>query len=165
MRIINKNECSYLNDYIIDSEGNIVNPGVEVVRGINNLDKLFQALKYLDDQPAYSPKPSLDGFKPMTANSYAVKNTKTKTLDKKAKEAAKILKELEHAEVVDITNEALKKWTPVLDFFSSNYIVDKGESEPVYPFTCAIITPVGTDFSTSDVVSIVSCGVEHHIGD
>lgn len=155
MRIVKKEDCKFLNGYIVDDDSNVVNPGAEIVGGINDLDVMLQALRYYQDQPEYSPAPSMKGFKPVKGNSYVVKPDETPALDAKTEQAKAILEELDMLEKVEQTNCNLKHWSNVLDFIANDCIVDKGDSEPVLPFTAVYIDPVGDDFTVEEAVKII----------
>lgn len=58
-------------------------------------------------------------------------------------------------EKVEQTNCNLKHWSNVLDFIANDCIVDKGDSEPVLPFTAVYIDPVGDDLSVEEAVKII----------
>ena len=61
-KLVSKKDLKYVNGYIMDNEGTIVNIDYHIANFLNKLEVCIQKAKYIKAQPECQFPPSLNGF-------------------------------------------------------------------------------------------------------
>lgn len=160
MKMYKKSELTLNHGLLVSKDGDIVLPDYRIVRQANALEDMVQETAYLMAQPEATPIPSLDGYKRVSIDDSETRKftVDTPTMDAKAEEAMKLMDEIDDMATADKANSMIKRFKPLLDFVSQDFVVDCGDQ--LYKFDTPVLGSV-LELTEADVVKAVAyvCGM------
>lgn len=128
-KLVSKKDLKYVNGYITDNEGTVVNIDYRIAHFLNKLEVRLQKAKYIKAQPECQFPPSLNGFELKSEHKvYKIEEPKTPKLDARANLAKDILDEMVAVNNAKECNEFIKANAVVFEWLDSDLIV-VGSSE------------------------------------
>lgn len=123
-KLVSKKDLKYVNGYITDNEGTVVNIDYRIAHFLNKLEVCIQKAKYIKAQPECQFPPSLDGFELESEHKvYKIEEPKTPKLDARANLAKGILDEMVAVNNAKECNEFIKANAVVFEWLDSDLIV------------------------------------------
>lgn len=159
MKMYKKSDLSLVNGMLVcESTGDIVIPDPHIVEQANSLETLAQKTSYLAAQPTATPMPSLDGFERLSIKDKLVKGAQfeatTPLLDIEAAKTMKMMDELDDMHIVEAANMMLTKFTDLLSFVNSDFVVDTGNTV-VIPFDMPTLGNV-LELKQKDITKVIA---------
>jgi len=159
MKMYKKSDLTLVNGMLVcESTGDIVIPDPRIVEQANELETLAQKTSYLTAQPAATPMPSLDGFERLSIKDKLVDGAQfeatTLLLDIEAAKTMKMMDELDDMHTVEAANMMLAKFTDLLSFVNSDFVVDTG-STIIIPFDMPTLGNV-LELRQKDITKVIA---------
>jgi hypothetical protein len=125
-KIVNKDQVQLIDGYFVH-DGEIVSLPWAVCRQAQELDLMVQEFRYIKAQPAYSPEPSLEGFKRKSMLSELPKidihKIPTPTIDEAIVTSMKFMDEIDLFNDAKKVNETIERFGELVRFCDSDHVV------------------------------------------
>lgn len=158
MKLYNKKDLEFKDGYLVDKDGNVIQPDPMVVMQANRLETTWQQANHWASQPKPEliPERTLDDFQreSMFDQPYEVVY-KTPVLDQKIEESLKLINEIEGSNITEIINNSINDYKELINWTSSDTFFGNDDVHNPAKFDTPVLgNPL--DYAAKGVVNVLA---------
>lgn len=138
MKLFKKKDLVYIDGMLVNEDTNeVVAVNQNIVIDLNSIETMYQQAKYLSEQGAYNPAPSLEGFERerfYTEKLPLAPEPETPVFDEKVKKSLALMDEMDAKAKTEKINESIEQFRDVFLFLEHDYVVNRGNDYQAFCF-------------------------------